>query len=464
MTFHDIFTRIDLPLISAACHRAILIASLLFCPLVSAYFCSAYLEDHGLATKIFLSYMSFEIVFYLSESLRFARITRSQNVSVNSLRMSFAMEQFLKLKNLNTKIEDFLEGWFMGNKVSDIRQGNMVEFIAYGFYSKKTEELTAPEKARIGSFLQDTCDTYDISFQEGYNPDVKFMGHTIEPIRAFHKPLILYLLMEFVGICSHSVLYLYGFKRMKHGGITKWIYRPGTCEDTKPPFVFLHGIGFGVLPYIHFIISIINMQRDRVFILVEMRHVALRMYSNDAPNLTSLASDIVDAMEYAGYDKGIFIAHSYGTFVLAQILQSTRSSVFQAFLIDPVCLMTCHPKLTSNFVYRSFQGLPVSFRRFMDLVQFIFSRDLTLAQTFCRRFNGMEIMLWPDDFPDNAKNVIVLSGKDPLIPIDLVQEQFKEVNHTVIVVNSNHTHGQFLSDFGYLKFLIHHVFKKHIED
>jgi pimeloyl-ACP methyl ester carboxylesterase len=414
--------------------------------------------------KILLSYICFEILFYLSESLRFARISRSRNVSVNTLRMSFAMEQFGNLKNLDVKIEDFLEGWFMGSKISDIHDENMVEFIAYGFYSKNAEELTASEKARIKSFLRDTCDTYGISFVEGYNPDVKFMGHTIEPIRAFHKPLLLYLLMELVGMCSHGVLYCYGFRKMKQGGITKWIYRPRMCDDTKTPIVFLHGIGLGVLPYIHFIISIISMEKNRLFMLVEMRHVTMRVYSDDAPNLTSLANDIVDAMKYIGYEKGIFIAHSYGTFVLSQILQSRNSSVEQAFLIDPVCLMTCHPKLTSNFVYRNFQGPPVSFKRFMDLVQFVFSRDLTLAQTFCRRFNGMEIMIWPEDLPKHVKNVIVLSGQDPLIPTDLVQEQFKEVDHTVIVVNSNHTHGQFLSDFQYLKYLVNHVVKKHIKE
>lgn len=463
MTFHDIFTRLNVPLKSSAWHSAVLLAGLLISPIAISYICHVHLEYHDIVTKLFLSYICFEVLFYLSESIRFARICRSENVAANSTRMEQAMEQFGSLKSI-INIQEFLEGWFLGSKMGEIHQGNMIEFIAYGFYSKRVEELTSSEKAQIESFLTDTCDTYGISFPKGYNPDVKFMGHTIEPIRAFHKPLMVYLLMEIVGMCCHSILYVYGFKRMKQMGITKWIYLPRTVDHDKTPIVFLHGIGFGVLPYIHFIISLVSAEKNRAFILVEMRHVAMRIYSNDAPDLTSLAHDIVDAMEHAGYEKGIFIAHSYGTFVLSQILQSRNSSVDQAFLIDPVCLMTCHPKLTSNFVYRTFQGLPVSFKRFMDLVQFVFSRDLTLAQTFCRRFNGMEIMIWPEDLPKHAKNVIVLSGKDPLIPIALVQEQFKEVDHCHTVVNNDHTHGQFLGDLQYLKFLVHHVFKKHLRD
>lgn len=463
MTFHDIFMKLDLPLTSARRHSVALLSSLFLCPLASAYVCYAHLDHYGIATKFILSYILLEIVFYLFEGLRFARICRSQNVATNSTRMQQAMEQFSSLTDI-INIKEFLEGWFLGSKISDIHEGNMEEFIAYGFYSKKADELSLSEQKQIKGFLGKTCDTYRISFPKGYNPNIKFMGHTIEPIRAFHKPLIVYLIMELVGLCCHVVLGMYGFRKMETSGITKWICRPTAYHDEKSPVVFIHGIGFGVLPYIHFILSLRSQERNRTFILVEMRHVAMRVCSSDAPDLTYLAHDIVDSMEYLGYKRGIFIAHSYGTFVLSQILQSRNSSVDQAFLIDPVCLMTCHPKLTSNFVYRSFQGFPSSFKRFMDLVQLFFSRDLTLAQTFCRRLNGMEIMIWPEDLPKDVKNVIILSEKDPLIPIALVEQQFAKIDHAVIIMNKNHTHGQFLFDLKCLKYLVQNVLKKHFKD
>lgn len=427
------------------------------------YISQAHLDFRHVFLTLFVTYVSLELTFYLFECLRFARICRSPNVATNSRRMELAMQQFSSLAGI-IDIEEFLEGWFLGSKVSQIYRGNMVEFIAYGFYSKKMEHLSTQERKQIEAFLSKTSEDYGVFFPEGYNSKVKFMGHTIEPIRAFHKPLIVYLLMEMIGMCSMIILYLQGFRRIQTKGVAKWIRRPQTCDNKKGPVIFLHGVGFGVLPYFHFISSLLSLDESRAFILVEMRHVAMRLCPDDAPDLMSLAIDIVDTMEDMGYARGTFIAHSYGSFVLSQILQSRNSSVEKVCLIDPVSLMTCHPKLTSNFVYRSFQGLSLSSKRFMDLIQFVFSRDLTLAQTFCRRFNGMEVMIWPDDLPKHAKNIIVLSGKDPLIPTSLVREQFKEVNHAKVVVNDHHTHGQFLYDFKYLNYLVHHVFKKHLNE
>ena len=50
-------------------------------------------------------------------------------------------------------------------------------------------------------------------------------------------------------------------------------------------------------------------------------------------------------------------------------------------LIDPVCLMTCFPDLLHNFVYRAPRWDNVfSHIGFMDILRFICSRDLLIAE------------------------------------------------------------------------------------
>jgi hypothetical protein len=120
--------------------------------------------------------------------------------------------------------------------------------------------------------------------------------------------------------------------------------------------------------------------------------------------------------------------------------------------------MTCHPKLTRNFVYRSYQGWPLaSKKRFMDWIQLLFSRDLTIADTFCRHLNGMDVNVFTHDFPvpeGDKKHLLVLSGQDPLVPAHLVKKQFKGAAHVDTLLNERHGHGDFLFDSKYLAYLV----------
>jgi hypothetical protein len=38
--------------------------------------------------------------------------------------------------------EDFLSGWFRGAPMEKIKRGNVEDFLAYGFYCKRVDELT----------------------------------------------------------------------------------------------------------------------------------------------------------------------------------------------------------------------------------------------------------------------------------------------------------------------------------
>ena len=414
-----------------------------------------------LSTILISVYITFELLFYILETIRYYRISCSDNVAVNEERMREAMENFKSLKHV-LDIEEFLQGWFMGTPSNEIYRDNMVEFIAYGFYSKRPSQLSDVEQCQIDQFLTDTTNVFDISFQDGYNPKAsRFMKHTLEDIRAFHKPLLVHIFVEILGLVSIVILKWMGFSRLKtyHECTTKWIHTPAKVDTEKSPIIFLHGVGFGILPYMHFISSLLSLGLSRPIIVVEMGHVGMRLSARDAPDLQRIAHDIVDAIHSIGYDRGAFIGHSYGTFVISKIVQDHPNSVDHMCLMDPVCLMTCHPSLTANFIYRTCDSIfPLSLKKIFEIAQFVVSRDVTLAQTFCRKFHGVETMMWEHEF--RGKSVIVLSGKDPLVPTALVMKQLKESERVHILYHDSHTHGSWLFDGSYLNFIVQHVLRK----
>jgi len=238
--------------------------------------------------------------------------------------------------------------------------------------------------------------------------------------------------------------------------------QPESLPKSTVPIVFLHGVGFGTLPYLHFIRSLMKACPQSPFILLEMPHVALRL-CKQAESVDDVAKAAVAAVHKLGFKQACFVGHSYGTFCVSRIVQLYPEAVHSITLLDPVCMMTCYPQLLYNFIYRKFvlSNLLSSFLAAVDGIRFLCSRDLTISQAFCRRFHWSELMLWPEDLPrERYRSLIVLSGKDDLVPGELVQIQFDVAEHPASVLyHPELGHGGLLLDSQWMGVVVEGVKK-----
>lgn len=217
---------------------------------------------------------------------------------------------------------------------------------------------------------------------------------------------------------------------------------PGALQKALPalrrlrrgqlPIVFLHGVGFGVLPYLHFLRNIVLRFPAHPVLLVEVPHVALRLCP-EAVAVDEVARGVRAALAARGYEEAVVVGHSYGTFVASRFVQLYPECVHALALLDPVCMLICYPQLLHNFIYR--QPTRANFSSVagaLDLVRFVCSRDLTISQAFCRKFRWSELNLWPEDLPSRA--VVVLAARDDLVPAALVQTQLEAAQHPARVL------------------------------
>ena len=65
-----------------------------------------------------------------------------------------------------------------------------MQFVGYGFYGKRIDELTPAESARTERFLVETEARWGRPFPPGHDPVLTFMSHVWEPLRVHHKPLV----------------------------------------------------------------------------------------------------------------------------------------------------------------------------------------------------------------------------------------------------------------------------------
>lgn len=91
-------------------------------------------------------------------------------------------------------------------------------------------------------------------------------------------------------------------------------------QESNVAIVFLHGVGFGVLPYLHFLSDIMKACPDSPVAVLEMPHVALR-FCREALEVDQVAASAIAAVEGMGCRQACFVGHSYGTFVISRILQ-----------------------------------------------------------------------------------------------------------------------------------------------
>ena len=89
----------------------------------------------------------------------------------------------------------------------------------------------------------------------------------------------------------------------------------------------------------------------------------------------------------------------------------------------------------------------------LGLARFLFSRDLTIAETFCRRFLWHELMLWPDDMP--SRTVVALSHDDDLVPSPLVAAHLAHASpSTRVLYHPTAGHGGMLLDLRFQRTMV----------
>ena len=214
---------------------------------------------------------------------------------------------------------------------------------------------------------------------------------------------------------------------------------PGPPADPSRPVVFIHGVGLGLVPYLGLLAQVAAaLPRRTPLALLEVPHVSLRLAPRRASPVDDVASAAVAMLDREGWADAVFAAHSYGTFCVSRVCQRARHRVAAALLIDPVCFLTCYPHLLFNFVYKVPDLLAVlrGAAGALGLARFLFSRDLTIAETFCRRFLWHELMLWPDDMP--SRTVVALSHDDDLVPSPLVAAHLAHASPSTRVLYHPH--------------------------
>jgi len=196
-------------------------------------------------------------------------------------------------------------------------------------------------------------------------------------------------------------------QRSPHRDLVYW-YRPHRSK-TKPPVLFLHGIGIGLWPYVSFFKEFVANEPDVGILAIENLSVSMRIYR---PPLArpAMLSALTAILKSHGHERFVLAAHSYGTVLAAHLLRDPVFSkrVTSTMLIDPIPFLLYLPAVAYNFVYRQ----PHTANEWQ--LWYFASRDPDIARALSRHFFWVENVLWKDDL-DGRECAVVLCGRDQIV-------------------------------------------------
>ncbi|KAF9427184.1 hypothetical protein BGZ76_002439 [Entomortierella beljakovae] len=405
-------------------------------------------------------WMATEILFYIHfwSKLRQAQLIDrvSKGPRTNQDRKEL-FQRCLETVDKGEGAKRWTETWFdtgrsaQPTKIEEIGRSNMLQWLAWAFWAAPLEEIagTPSNIIELNEMVDVIEASKEIKFAKGYNPNVESIRLAFDPVLASHRPLVYYGLVWAANQITYMALYLMGYTR--HEGttygrsnvkqdpntdLTYWIKTP-TNPDNKIPLVFIHGIGVGMVQYIHWIVAMTTISRP--IILIEVPYVSNNLYKKECmtPDETYFALERI--LKYHSYQKATFMGHSLGTMLCAAVCRaspasSPKSIIHGLILADPICFLT-HHSLARNFAYRRPSQAS-------ELVMDLFAaREIGTSWFIMRRFQWDQCVMFPIHWRKRnekpllhqgrlspvlpRKTRVFLSRKDNLLDMDLVSDYLK---------------------------------------
>ncbi|KAF9084390.1 hypothetical protein BGX23_010577 [Mortierella sp. AD031] len=404
-------------------------------------------------------WMAAEVVFYFMFWKKLARLQEVdrvvKGVGAKAKRREL-FERCLETVDEGEGVKRWIEVWFdtgrtkQPAKFEDIGRANMVSWMAWAFWAAPLEEVAQSPAAIVE--LNQMIDTIEevkkVKFTEGYNPNVECIRLSLDPVLASHRPLIYYILIWLANAFARVVFMMLGLTRYsgtmdqthaferpkfkpKHRKTPSFPSPAAIAAENRPPvdlaywyrspanpqnpipLVFIHGIGVGLIQYIHLVVALTFISRP--LIMIEVPEVSNQLVQVDCLTPDETYFVIERILRIHKHPKATFLGHSLGTMLCAAVCRaspanSPKSIVAGLILTDPICFLT-HHSIAHNFAYRT---PSTASQLVMDLFA---AREIGTSWFIMRRFCWTESVIFPIAWSRRHQKPLVSQGKlSPVLP------------------------------------------------
>ena len=304
-----------------------------------------------------------------------------------------------------------------------LRRGDLEVWLADSFFSLTRAQLDAADAAEVHEYADAVETALGLSLAPGTTRGLRPMLLSTSTVLSIHRPLALHACTH--GVCGAiEQLYLRsrGFTRYAASGARRIAYwhraarAPGAHPNPNPSAtVFVHGIGLGIaapyLPFVHALQRALAASRD--IFLVEIRRCRMAPeWGDSVPSEEIVAASLARMLSAHGHADADWVAHSFGSFVVAWVVYYRRSIINRLALVDPTCFLLSNPAMAHTVMYRARPAL-------VDAIMLYLRTEPRIARTMRRHFCWIQNSIRADELP--PATLVILAERDVFTPVALVE-------------------------------------------
>ena len=413
----------------------------------------------SIATNEMIQYQSYiKIVNFVNKKKYYESNNNNIN-SITNIASSEWYENYMVNELNNEELKMWIRNAFSYNKASDktyyipielenIPRNKILKWVSYNIYYKSLWQLSENEINNASIVLQKIEDKLDVKFVDIMDPSIYFLKFGNNKIECEYRPSIVHNLLGMMKHICYFSLYLLGFDKYKINN-SNLVYFHYNNPKNIETVLFIHGLGFGIEPYLYYILKLRKTVNLIVLILPNISNMEYIesikdiKYNDLFPEYNSWRNIIKNILIKHNIDKINLIAHSFGTVIAGILLKDEflYKKIDKKILIEPVCFINKSYK-TFRYINEPKEGnYGVTSQIFNSIVY----KDIYLRYVTQRFLYGPEF--WITDFDILSKNsLVIVSENDQIVPSDEIYEKMKKHNIECIYIKKAHHAEVFMTD------------------
>lgn len=343
---------------------------------------------------------------------------------------------------VNKLTRNDLLDWITGTcdkELENINRESALEFVIYYTYYKKSHNIDDIQYIKAMNILKKIEQKMGHNFYSDKYEKINITKFGYDNVNIGYKPLIFYSGVNIATNFTYMYLKYYGFiKNQSNSGNFTYFYKH--CDDDADNVIFIHGLGFGIMPYISFIFELMKDNNVIIPILpnisnMEFHKMGYNIDKNDLfPDYDTWRDDFLIILKK--YGKSHIIGHSFGTVMMGILLKHSKidKKVLKRVFIDPVCFFE------KSFQIMKYIDNPHNDNIIDNIFNAIVYNDIYVKYTTKRFLVGPEF--WIMDYENMTENnFVILSENDNIVPSINIWNKLGQYCIPCMLV-SNAIHGE----------------------
>jgi pimeloyl-ACP methyl ester carboxylesterase len=273
-------------------------------------------------------------------------------------------------------------------------------------------------------------------------------------IKFSFRPLILQIPLKIIiGLVHMLFTFVLGFKWEIHNQIG---FLSKKIDPNKKNLVFIHGLGFGYIPYFR---TLIELNKKYNLIIMVLPNISSYNYYADLnyayfPPLSHLSDTFYNFMEKKNILNTLVLSHSFGTYISQILRKDTRSNILnKIIMVDPIIFWIGCFKMSLHIENPFIKKYPLSKYLIDNLISFMIYQCLYLKYVCFRVMFGPDFWIYDANELIDSNITIILEKGDYVIPAELLHEKLHKIKHFYFD-SDDMSHGSVLMEKKYVEELI----------